>query len=66
LTKKPLLSRMGKGSGSVSTWISYIKKGKTIIELKGTTEKIAFLALKAVKNQINIKVKIIKRDIFDV
>jgi large subunit ribosomal protein L16 len=66
LTKKPLLSRMGKGSGGISTWISYIKKGKIIIELKGVTEKISFLALKAVKNQINIKMKIIKREIFDV
>jgi len=27
LTVKPLLSRMGKGVGSIKNWISYIRKG---------------------------------------
>lgn len=32
-TKKPMLSRMGKGSGSIINWKSWIKKGYFVFEL---------------------------------
>lgn len=66
LTKKPLLSRMGKGSGLINTWIAYLKKGKVIIEVKGVTKKLVFIAFKIVKYRIAIKMKIINRDVIDV
>ena len=65
LTKKPLLSRMGKGSGSINSWISYVKKGKIIIEVKEVSKKLIFLAFKAVQRRIPIKMFIIKREVID-
>jgi large subunit ribosomal protein L16 len=65
LTKKPLLSRMGKGSGSIDSWISYIKKGKIFIEILDLDEKILDKLLKAVQVKINLKIEIVKREIFD-
>ena len=65
LTKKPSLTRMGKGSGGIDSWISYVKKGKVIFELNGVSQKLAFIALKTIKNRINLKTKIIKREIID-
>lgn len=65
LTKKPLLSRMGKGSGSIDSWVSYVKKGKIIIEIKGISKKIAILALKAIQHRISLKIKLVKREIID-
>jgi len=66
LTKKPLLSRMGKGAGSIDTWITYVKKGKVIIEIKGVSKKLIFIAFKAVQHRISIKMNIIKREVIDV
>nr|QFP99034.1 ribosomal protein L16 [Rhizaria sp.] len=65
LTKKPLLSRMGKGSGGVSLWISYVKKGKIFIELKGISKKVAYIAFKAVSKRISLKMKFLERNIMD-
>lgn len=65
LTKKPLLTRMGKGSGSIDSWISYIKKGKIFIEIIGLNEKILVKLLKAVQAKINLKLELVKREIFD-
>lgn len=65
LTKKPLLSRMGKGSGNIESWISYIKKGKIFIEILDLDEKILDKLLKAVQVKINLKIEIVKREIFD-
>lgn len=65
LTKKPLLSRMGKGAGGIETWISYVKKGKILIEVKGVSKKLAFIAFKAVQYRISIKMDIIEREVID-
>ena len=65
LTKKPLLSRMGKGAGSIDTWIAYVKKGKVIIEVKGVSKKLAIIAFKAVQYRLSIKMDIIKRELLD-
>lgn len=65
LTKKPLLSRMGKGCGGVNSWISYIKKGKIILEILGVPKSIILKAFKAIQHRVIIKMKIIKREILD-
>lgn len=65
LTKKPLLSRMGKGSGGIESWISYVKKGKVIIEVKGISKEIATVAFKAIQYRVSVKVQIIEREIVD-
>ena len=65
LTKKPLLSRMGKGCGVVSVSIAYIKKGTVVIEIQGVQRKIAFLAFQAVKRRLRFKMQFVEREIID-
>jgi large subunit ribosomal protein L16 len=65
LTKKPLLSRMGKGSGGIHSWIAYVKKGKILIELNGISKKLVFMAFKAVQYRLSIKMDIIEREVID-
>jgi large subunit ribosomal protein L16 len=65
LTKKPLLSRMGKGAGGIDSWISYVNKGKIIIEVKGVSKKLVLMAFKAVRYRISIKMDIIEREVID-
>jgi len=65
LTKKPLLSRMGKGCGSVDSWIAYLKKGKVIIELLGVSKKMAIIAFNAVRKRLPIQFEIIQREVID-
>jgi ribosomal protein L16/L10AE len=56
---------MGKGSGNVYLWISYIKKGKIILEINNVSKKLAVIILKAITLRFPIKVELVKRDIFD-
>jgi large subunit ribosomal protein L16 len=65
ITKKPLLSRMGKGAGSINCWVAYVKKGKIIIEAIGS-KKLIFMAFRVVQYRIAIKMHIIKREVIDV
>jgi len=66
LTKKPLLSRMGKGTGPINSRITYIKKGKILIEVNGISKKLIFFALNSVRSRISIKTHIVKRNIIDI
>jgi large subunit ribosomal protein L16 len=65
LTKKPLLSRMGKGAGGIDSWIAYVKRGEIIIEVKGVSKKLILMAFKAVQYRISIKMVIIEREVID-
>lgn len=65
LTKKPLLSRMGKGAGGIDSWICYVKKGKVVFELSGISQETAITALNLVKNRISLKTKTIVREVSD-
>lgn len=65
LTRKPLLSRMGKGSGSFHSWIAYLKKGKVIIELLGVSKQIAVMAFTAVCKRLPSQFEIIQREVID-
>jgi large subunit ribosomal protein L16 len=65
LTKKPLLSRMGKGVGIIQRWIAYLKKGKVVIETSGMPKKLAFIALKAARRVFSIKTCVIERELID-
>ena len=60
LTKKSIGLRMGKGSGSIDSWVGVVKKGKILIELKNVPENIAWLALKSASLKLPINTKIIK------
>lgn len=55
ITKKPLASRMGKGKGSHSYWISYVKKGQILCELISKNFNKTIIALKKASNKLPIK-----------
>ena len=60
VTKKPLATRMGKGKGNISHWISIIKKGQIIFEIGGINLLKAKDILKKCSNKLPFKTKIIK------
>ena len=51
---------MGKGKGSISFWVSIIKKGQIIFEIYGVNFLIAKNILKKCSNQLPFKTKIVK------
>lgn len=60
LSNKPLASRMGKGKGSISSWVSLIKKGQIILEIGGVSWLRALYVLHKCRKQIPFRVKIVK------
>ena len=55
ITKKPLLSRMGKGSGPISSWVCFVKKGSIIFELNGVSFYDGYIALNEAKSRLPLK-----------
>ena len=60
-TKKPLLSRMGKGCGSIKNWVSILKKGTVILELNGVSKINSINALNAASIRLPLKVIVVQR-----
>jgi len=60
VSKKPIGTRMGKGKGSISYWISIINKGQVIFELYGIKENKARNILRKCIYQLPFKTKFIK------
>jgi len=58
ITAKPTESRMGKGKGAVSYWVSRVRGGTTLFEICGIPKHIAIEALKAGSKKLPIKTKI--------
>jgi large subunit ribosomal protein L16 len=61
LTKKPAEVRMGKGKGSVETWVAEVKSGKIMYEITGIAEKLAVEALELAAAKLPIKTKVVIR-----
>lgn len=61
ITKKPNEVRLGRGRGSVAYWTSHLKKGATIVEVKGLNENIVARYLKAVRVKISLKTTVVNR-----
>lgn len=59
VTSKPTENRMGKGKGSVSLWVSKIKKGQVLYEISGVSFENAKKILQSGSNKLPIKTKII-------
>jgi large subunit ribosomal protein L16 len=60
-TKKPLEVRMGSGKGSVESWVSVVKAGTIIFEVKGLSKELAYKVLKKASHKFPIKCKIVER-----
>ena len=61
ITKKPLMSRMGKGCGVIKKWIAVVKSGTVILEINGVSKRLAKNALKLASLRLPLKVNIISR-----
>jgi large subunit ribosomal protein L16 len=63
VTKKPLETRMGKGKGTVESWVAVVKRGRIVFELEGVPEDLARQAFKLASDKLPVKCKFIKREI---
>lgn len=61
VTKKPESTRMGSGKGPVDHWVTNLKPGKMIFELKDLPLNIARQALKQVQYKLPIKTQIYEK-----
>jgi large subunit ribosomal protein L16 len=59
ITSKPTENRMGKGKGSVSFWVSKVKKGQILYEISEISFENAQKALQAGMNKLPVRAKII-------
>jgi len=64
ITKKPLMSRMGKGSGPIKGWVAIIKKGMILLELSGVNERNSISSLKTAGLRLPLKVIVVSRAIY--
>ena len=62
VTAKPAETRMGSGKGAPEYWVSVVKPGRVLFEIKGVSEDIAREALRLASHKLPIKTKIIKRE----
>jgi large subunit ribosomal protein L16 len=59
VTMRAAESRMGSGKGTPEYWVSVVKPGKIIFEIKGVTKLIAKQALKIAGHKMPVKTQII-------
>jgi len=58
ITNKPIESRMGKGKGAVSYWVSRVRAGTILFEICGVPINLSIEALKSGSHKLPIKTKI--------
>ena len=63
ITKRPAETRMGKGKGSVDSWVTPILPGRVLYEIDGVDEDVATKALTLAGYKLPVKTKIIKRSL---
>lgn len=59
ITQKASGIRMGKGVGSISSWVFPIKKGRILFELEDVSLDLAKVALKSASMKLNLPSKIV-------
>ena len=62
VTAKPAETRMGSGKGAPEYWVSVVKPGRVLFEIKGVSDDVAREALRLARHKLPIKTKIIKRE----
>lgn len=60
-TKKPAETRMGKGKGSVESWVAVVKRDRVICEIAGLDEATAKQVLRAAAYKLPMKTRFVKR-----
>jgi large subunit ribosomal protein L16 len=60
LTEKPLGARMGRGKGSVSKWICFVRKGRMLFQFNNVKRvRFAVLALRKIAYKLPILTRIV-------
>jgi large subunit ribosomal protein L16 len=62
VSKKPAEVRMGKGKGNPEEWVSPIRRGRMLYELKGVDRKTALESLRLASHKLPILTKIVERE----
>lgn len=62
VTKKPAETRMGKGKGAPELWVSVVKRGRVLCEIKGVNEAMAREILTSAAYKLPVKTKFVKKD----
>jgi len=64
VTEKPAETRMGSGKGSPEYWVSVVKPGRIMFEVKGISEVDAREAMRLAGHNLPIKCKFVMKDGF--
>jgi|TARA_B110000902_G_C13959087_1_gene456716 large subunit ribosomal protein L16 len=59
ITSKPAEVRMGKGKGSINTWVAHVKRGQVLFEIAGVPSKAAKAILLGGGQKLPVLVKTI-------
>ena len=60
-TKKPLETRMGKGKGTLASWVAVVRPATVMFEVDGVPEAIARESLRLAATKLPIRTKFISR-----
>jgi large subunit ribosomal protein L16 len=60
-TKKPLETRMGKGTGPLESWVAVIRPANVLFEVDGVPEAVARESMRLAATKLPIKTKFISR-----
>lgn len=61
MTSRPADTRMGKGKGEVTQWVTVVKPGTILFEIGGVPEEAARHAFRLQAGKLSVKVKMVKR-----
>ena len=61
ITKKPILTRMGKGKGNPEVWVAAVKRGRIVCEVSGIDEVTARKVLKLAAYKLPMKTRVVKK-----
>jgi large subunit ribosomal protein L16 len=63
ITNKPLEVRMGKGKGSVESWVAQIQPGKMLYEMEGVSEDVAREAFRLAAAKLPVSTRVVTRTV---
>lgn len=64
ISRKPAETRMGKGKGEPTYWVSPVKAGRIIFEVEGIAESLAREALRLASHKLPMRSVFVKREVF--
>ena len=61
VTKKPAVTRMGKGKGAPEFWVAVVRPGRILFEMEGISEEDAREALRLASHKLNVPTQFVSR-----